>query len=118
MGQGRSEGGFLAELSALPQEEWPSKLRSHGWRADRHHPAPVGRPDRPLAEYGLDSLGNLEVRTRIETGTGIRISPADITTVRNLAAHLYDALAAQADAPRQRKEERYPAYRASVDRDD
>ena len=100
MGQGRSEGSkFLAELSALPQEEWPSKLR-----------AMVGEqigiilrrsvdPDRPLAEYGLDSLGNLEVRTRIETGTGIRISPADITTVRNLAAHLYDALAAQADAP-------------------
>ena len=34
-------------------------------------------PDRPLSEYGLDSLGNLEVRTRIETETGIRIGPTE-----------------------------------------
>ena len=27
-------------------------------------------PDRPLSDYGLDSLGNLELRTRIETETG------------------------------------------------
>lgn len=100
MGQGRSEGSkFLAELSTLPQEEWPGKLRH--LVADQ-----IGiilrrsvDPDRPLAEYGLDSLGNLEVRTRIETETGVRISPADITNVRSLAAHLCDALAAQADAP-------------------
>ena len=39
-------------------------------------------PDRPLSEYGVDSLGNLELRTRIETETGIRIIPTDITTVR------------------------------------
>lgn len=30
-------------------------------------------PDRPLSDYGLDSLGNLELRTHIETETGIRI---------------------------------------------
>ncbi len=54
-------------------------------------------PDRPLSEYGLDSLGNLEVRTRIETETGVRISPADITTVRALAAHICEKLAAQTD---------------------
>ena len=45
-------------------------------------------PDRPLSEYGLDSLGNLELRTRIETETGVRISPTHITTVRGLAEHL------------------------------
>ena len=42
-------------------------------------------PDRPLSEYGLDSLGNLELRTRIETETGVRITSTDITTIRGLA---------------------------------
>ena len=55
-------------------------------------------PDRPLSEYGLDSLGNLELRTRIETETGIRITSTDITTVRGLADHLYDKLAPAEDA--------------------
>ena len=38
-------------------------------------------PDRPLSEYGLDSLGNLELRMRVEAETGIRINPGEITTV-------------------------------------
>jgi polyketide synthase 5 len=37
-------------------------------------------PDRPLSEYGVDSLGALELRTRIETETGIRITSTDVTT--------------------------------------
>ena len=48
-------------------------------------------PDRPFADHGLDSLGNLELRTRIETETGIRITPKAIAThnnVRALAQHL------------------------------
>jgi mycolipanoate synthase len=49
-------------------------------------------PDRPLSDYGLDSLGNLELRTRIETETGIRISPTKITTVRGLAEHICEEL--------------------------
>jgi polyketide synthase 5 len=31
-------------------------------------------PDRPLSGYRVDSLGALELRTRIETETGIRIT--------------------------------------------
>ena len=50
-------------------------------------------PDRPLSEYGLDSLGNLELRTRIETETGIRSASTDITTVRDLAERLCEKLA-------------------------
>ena len=50
-------------------------------------------PDRPLAEYGLDSLGTLEVRTRIEAETGIRIGSTDISTIRVLADRLCDVLA-------------------------
>ena len=86
---------FLAELNALPRDEWPTRLR----RLISEQVSLILRrsvdPDRPLSEYGLDSLGNLELRTRIEAETGIRINPADITTVRGLAEHLCDKLAAQ-----------------------
>ena len=49
-----------------------------------------------LSDHGLDSLGNLELRTRIETETGIRITPKVIAThntARALAQHLADTLA-------------------------
>jgi mycocerosic acid synthase len=58
-------------------------------------------PDRPFSDHGLDSLGNLELRTRIETETGIRITPKAIAThntVRALARHLSDALSAEETA--------------------
>ena len=55
-------------------------------------------PDRSLSEYGIDSLGNLELRTRIETETGIRITSTDITTVRDLAELLREKLAPDEEA--------------------
>jgi polyketide synthase 5 len=93
MGPGRSgTSEFLTELQSLPAEEWPSRMR----RMISEQLSLILRrsvdPDRPLAEYGLDSLGNLEVRTRIEAETGIRISSADITTIRALAESLCAAL--------------------------
>jgi polyketide synthase 5 len=85
---------FLAELHEMPLEEWHARLR----RLISDQISLVLRrsvdPDRPLAEYGLDSLGILEVRTKIETETGVRIGSTDITTVRGLAERLYDELAA------------------------
>ena len=67
-----------AELDALPPEEWPARLR----RLVSDQVSLILRrtvdPDRPLSEYGLDSLGNLELRTRIETETGIRITSKDM----------------------------------------
>ncbi|ORB60313.1 SDR family NAD(P)-dependent oxidoreductase, partial [Mycolicibacterium tusciae] len=61
-----------AELAELPQDEWPTRLR----RLISDQVSLILRrsvdPDRPLAEYGVDSLGALELRTRIETETGIR----------------------------------------------
>ncbi|OFJ53144.1 sulfolipid-1 biosynthesis phthioceranic/hydroxyphthioceranic acid synthase [Mycolicibacterium grossiae] len=94
-GQGGKETGkFRAELNALPREEWPSAIR----RMVSDQISLLLRrtidPDRPLSDYGLDSLGNLELRTRIETEMGIRISPTHITTVRGLADHLCEELAA------------------------
>ncbi|MED5815534.1 sulfolipid-1 biosynthesis phthioceranic/hydroxyphthioceranic acid synthase [Mycolicibacterium sp. 050232] len=88
---GRSQ--FLAELRSMPTEEWSARLR----RLISDSISLILRrsvdPDRPLSEYGLDSLGNLELRTRIETETGIRISPMGITTIRALADSLTETLA-------------------------
>jgi polyketide synthase 5 len=95
-GQKRSGTGKLrAELDELPLEEWPSRLR----RVLSEQIGLILRrsidPDHTLSEYGLDSLGNLELRTHIEAETGIRITSSDITTVRGLADHLYAKLAPQ-----------------------
>ena len=91
----RDASQFLNELNALPPAEWLTRLR----RLVADQISLILRrtvdPDRPLTEYGVDSLGSLELRTRIETETGIRINPADITTVRALAEHLYGKLAAK-----------------------
>ena len=85
-----------AELDELPLDEWPTRLR----RLVSDQVSLILRrsidPDRPLSEYGMDSLGALELRTRIETETGIRINPADLVnigTVRGLAGLLCEKLA-------------------------
>jgi polyketide synthase 5 len=85
-----------AELDELPPDEWPTRLR----RLISDQVSLILRrsidPDRPLTEYGLDSLGALELRTRIEAETGIRINPADLTTIgtiRGLAELLCEKLA-------------------------
>lgn len=82
-----------AELAQLPLDEWPARLRrllseQIGLSLRRNI-----NPDQPLSEYGLDSLGNLELRLHIEAQTGIRITSADITTVRGVADHLVQQLA-------------------------
>jgi polyketide synthase 5 len=85
-----------AELDELPLDEWPTRLR----RLISDQVSLILRrsvdPDRPLSEYGVDSLGALELRARIETETGIRINPADLTTIgtiRGLAGLLCEKLA-------------------------
>lgn len=97
VGQNRSDkSGFRRELDELPLDQWPHRLR----RLISEQVGLILRrsvdPDRPLFEYGLDSLGNLELRTRIEKETGIRIKSTHVTTVRALAEHLSDTLAAHA----------------------
>jgi polyketide synthase 5 len=90
---GTGTSKLRAELDELPLEEWPIRLR----RLITDQVGLILRrsvdPDRPLAEYGMDSLGALELRTRIESETGVRISPKDMTTtVRDLAGMLCDEL--------------------------
>ena len=84
---------FRAELMELPFDEWPTRLRRLISEQVNLILRRTVDPDRPLSEYGLDSLGNLELRTRIETETGIRCGSTDITTVRGLADHLCQKLA-------------------------
>jgi polyketide synthase 5 len=83
-----------SELSELPPDEWPTRLR----RLISDQISLILRrsidPDRPLSEYGVDSLGALELRTRIETETGIRLTSSEITatTIRDLAGLLCEKL--------------------------
>ncbi|WP_413468056.1 sulfolipid-1 biosynthesis phthioceranic/hydroxyphthioceranic acid synthase [Mycobacterium sp. RTGN4] len=83
---------FLGELYELPREEWPARLR----KLISEQMSLILRrsvdSDRPLSEYGLDSLSSLELRTRIEAETRIRIGSMDITTVRALADSVVERL--------------------------
>ena len=92
---------FRAELRSLSPDEWPGRLR----RLVGEQVALILRrsvdPDRSFSDHGLDSLGNLELRTRIETESGIRLTPNAVgtnNTVRTLAEHLSDVLAADETA--------------------
>jgi polyketide synthase 5 len=84
---------FRAELHSAAREEWPMLVR----RLVAEQLSLILRrsvdPDRAISEYGLDSLGNLELRTRIETETGVRVRSMDITTIRGLAESLCETLA-------------------------
>ncbi|WP_293001964.1 sulfolipid-1 biosynthesis phthioceranic/hydroxyphthioceranic acid synthase [Mycobacterium sp.] len=85
-----------AELNELPVDEWPGRLRKLLSEQIGLLLRRTVDPDRPLSEYGLDSLGTLELRTRVETETGIRISAQNIidhSTVRALSQYLADQLA-------------------------
>ncbi len=83
---------LLVELDELPPEQWPSRLQH--MIAEQ-----VGLilrrsvdPDRPLSEYGIDSLSALELRTRIETETGVRVSATGLTTIHDLTNLLCEKL--------------------------
>ncbi|OBH56511.1 type I polyketide synthase [Mycobacterium sp. E2479] len=86
-------GELLNELYALPSQEWPIRLRRMISDAVSLILRRTIDPDHPLSEYGLDSMGNLELRTRIEAETGIRVTTNDITTIRGLAGLLCERLA-------------------------
>jgi polyketide synthase 5 len=85
----------LDQLYALPPEEWPARLRCIVSDAVSLILRRTIDPDHPLSEYGLDSMGNLELRTRIEAETGIRFTTNDITTIHGLAGLLCEKLASQ-----------------------
>jgi polyketide synthase 5 len=93
---------LLDELYALPPEEWPARLRRIVSDAVSLILRRTIDPDHPLSEYGLDSMGNLELRTRIEAETGIRFTTNDITTIQGLAGLLCEKLASLKSARHRR----------------
>lgn len=80
-------GAFLDDIAGFESEFFGMNEREATTTDPQH------RLLLALSEYGMDSLGALELRTRIETETGIRINATDLTTVRGLADHLVGALA-------------------------
>jgi len=97
--QAASAPTVLAELAGLAPDEWPNRLR----RLVTDQIGLILRravdPDRSFADHGLDSLGTLELRTHIETQTGVRLTPKTIVTYstpRALAGHLTETLEAGA----------------------
>ncbi|MET8066356.1 beta-ketoacyl reductase, partial [Micromonospora sp. NPDC005313] len=88
----RSQSSQLRqEFEALPAEDRLAWLR----RFVAGEAAAIVRgtvdPSRPFNDYGLDSLGNLELRTRIETNLGIRVAPkavAENNSAQALAQYL------------------------------
>lgn len=94
-GQSRTGASqLLHELEALPPDEWHARLRRMVSDAVSLILRRTIDPDHPLSEYGLDSMGNLELRTRVEAETGIRVTTNDITTIRDLAGLLCESLIA------------------------
>jgi len=97
VGQGATGASkFRAELGSLSPDERSARLR----RLIVEQASLILRrsvdADRAFVEYGLDSLGLLELRTHLETETGMRLTPkviATYNTARALAQHLSDALA-------------------------
>ncbi|WP_309223362.1 sulfolipid-1 biosynthesis phthioceranic/hydroxyphthioceranic acid synthase [Micromonospora sp. CP22] len=89
---------LLSEVRALPAGErvgWLSKFLAREAGAIVRGNVDPGRP---FHDYGLDSLGNLELRTRVETSLGIRVAPKAIATnnsARALAQHLAELLGEQ-----------------------
>lgn len=83
---------LLADLQQTPTNEWPAILR----RSIIEHLGVILRrtvsPDRPLFDYGLDSLGTLQLLLALEADTGIRLKAKNVTTVRALADTLSTAL--------------------------
>jgi acyl carrier protein len=84
-----------AEQSKLPKDDLLERLR----RVVAAKVSLILRqsisPDRAFSDHGLDSLGNLELMTMLETEVGVRVTSKAIVehdTVRTLALHLQELL--------------------------
>ena len=89
---------LLSELQDVPQQGWLDVVVRTVSEQISVLIRRAVEPDRALPEYGLDSVSSLEFRTRIELVTGVRVGPAQLTTVRAVAQYVCDQLMAQAEA--------------------
>jgi polyketide synthase 5 len=81
-----------AELKQTPPNELPTIIR----RVIIEQVGLILRrtvsPDRPFFEFGLDSLGSLQLLMALEASTSIRLNAANLTNVRELAVTLSEAM--------------------------
>jgi polyketide synthase 5 len=89
---GDPAGRLRVELRRTPPDERPALLR----RLIIEHLGVILRrtvnPDRSFFDYGLDSLGTLQLLMALEADTGIRLRAVNVTTVRALADTLSGAM--------------------------
>ncbi|WP_147425483.1 SDR family NAD(P)-dependent oxidoreductase, partial [Bailinhaonella thermotolerans] len=118
--QAAGTGSGPAEaLAALPAEQRLRHLldlvRTEAAATLGHGSPQTIDADRPFQEFGFDSLTAVELRNRLHTATGLRLTPTlifDHPTPRALAAHLDITLTGSAPARR-----RAPAPAAAPDDD-
>ncbi|MET9826557.1 type I polyketide synthase [Streptomyces sp. NPDC006349] len=102
------DDGPAARLAALPAAERAQALtelvRTHAADVLGHDSADAVGADRAFNEAGFDSLAAIELRNRLTTATGLRLSATltfDYPSPRALAAHLADKFADTTATPSQ-----------------
>lgn len=96
---------FRLELDAAPEAERTARLESHlVEHLQRHLGGSASRIHReaPFGSLGLDSLGALELRNRLEASLGLNLPPALFflhPSVSALAVHLSSMLSGTAGSP-------------------
>ncbi|WP_343123335.1 sulfolipid-1 biosynthesis phthioceranic/hydroxyphthioceranic acid synthase [Actinopolyspora erythraea] len=97
----QAEHATLQELRELPPADRPAHLQQHLARTVSQIVRTTVDPDRAFKDYGLDSLGGLELRTRLEKTLGLRVSVKTLaahSTARTLTDYLMTQLALDTDA--------------------
>ncbi|MFG2547737.1 SDR family NAD(P)-dependent oxidoreductase [Streptomyces sp. NPDC048594] len=101
-----ADDGPAARLAALPAAERAQALtelvREHAADVLGHDGADAVGADRAFNEAGFDSLAAIELRNRLTTATGLRLSATltfDYPSPRALAAHLADKFTDTVAAP-------------------
>jgi len=120
-GRAGAEAALAARLAAAPEAERAEialeAVLSHVATVLGHDSVREVEPDRPFQELGFDSLSAVELRNRLGSATGLRLTPAlafDHPTPAALAAHLAERCAA--DGPAIGAEEAIDAALASLER--
>jgi mycoketide-CoA synthase len=97
---------FARRLAQAPERDREALVlelvRQHAAMALGHTGPEHIDPDRPFKDLGVDSLGAVEMRNRLEAATGLRLAPTIVfnhASCTALAQHLRTQLDGEADPP-------------------
>ncbi|MFF8848046.1 SDR family NAD(P)-dependent oxidoreductase, partial [Streptomyces sp. NPDC015127] len=116
-------GGLARRLAALPEAEQERELtqlvRAHAAAVLGHASGDDIDPERDFLEIGFDSLAAVELRNRLTTATGLRLSPLAVFDNKNAAALARSlradlTLPAAAQAPAEAPDTLAHLFRAAV----